>query len=381
MAERLSLYATTTRGTEPLLLAELESLGAKKLRQDRGGVRFLANVYEVARICVHSRIAMRILMPLGEFEVHGADGLYEACSTIEWETWLTGDSTFAVEATLKDSEHNHSGFVALKLKDAIVDRLREKLGVRPNVDSRAPDVSVVAHLAKTTLTLSLDLCGEPLFKRGYRVQSTVAPLKETLAAAMLMAAKYDGETPLCDPMCGSGTLVLEAALIATRRAPGLKRAFSMERWPSLTDTLAPIMAEVRREATAQIRPAPHPIVARDYNEDAIFALRKNVTHAGFSGSIRVEEQDATRGTPPEGPPGLVVTNPPYGERIGSGGQKGMKTFFYALGEAFSGWSGWRLAILAGNPAFESAFHRKPASRLDLFNGPIECQLLIYEPRP
>ncbi len=292
MAERLSLYATTTRGTEPLLQAELESLGAKKVKQDRGGVRFHANVYEIARICLHSRIAMRILMPLGEFEVHGADGLYEATSTIEWETWLTKDSTLAVEATLKESEHNHSGFVALKIKDAVVDRLREKLGVRPDVDSHKPDVAIVAHLNKTTLTLSLDLCGEPLFKRGYRLQSTVAPLKETLAAAMLAAAKYDGELPLCDPMCGSGTLVLEAALIATKRAPGLKRPFAMERWPSLTDTLAPILLEARKEANAMIRPAPHPIVARDYNEDALFAVRKNVGGAGLAGSIQIEEQDA-----------------------------------------------------------------------------------------
>jgi putative N6-adenine-specific DNA methylase len=228
---RLPLYATATRGTEPFLAEELEACGCKRIRQDRGGVRFMADLDEVLRVCLHSRVAMRVLYPLGSFEVQGAEGLYEAAREVAWEDWLTPRMTFAVEATLKDSEHTHTGFVALKLKDGIVDRLREKLGRRPDVDSRDPDVRVVAHLAKTQLSLSLDLCGEPLFKRGYKLKQTVAPLKETLAAAMLLASKYTGEEPLVDPLCGSGTLVIEAGYIATRRAPGLKRRFALEDWP------------------------------------------------------------------------------------------------------------------------------------------------------
>lgn len=380
MAERIQLYATATRGTEPFLAEELEALGASRVRQDRGGVRFLANLHETARVLVHSRIAMRVLYPLTEAEVHGADGLYEACSQVPWEDWLTSSSTFAVEATLKDSEHTHSGFVALKVKDALVDRLRSKLGRRPDV-SKDPDVSIVAHLARDTLSLSLDLSGDPLFKRGYRLKTTPAPMKETLAAAVLRAAGYDGSEPLADPLCGSGTLVIEAGHVATRRPPGLKRHFGVERWPPYAEQARALIADVKREAHASVRAAPHPIVARDRDTDALAAARRNVVAAGLSSSVRIEEADATRAPPPDGPPGLLVTNPPYGERLGEGGQKGMKAFFFTLGEALRRWEGWRLAVLAGNPAFESAFHRKPRHRLTLWNGPIECRLLQYGGAP
>jgi putative N6-adenine-specific DNA methylase len=227
MAERLTLFATAARGTEDLLAEELRELGASRVRQDRGGVRFDANLHEALRICLWTRIAMRVLYPLGEFEARGADGLYDAVRSVRWEDHLTATSTFAVDATLKDTEHTHSGFVALKVKDAIVDRLRDRLGVRPDVDPKRPDVSVVAHLAKEKLSLSLDLCGMPLHKRGYRVKQTIAPLKETLAAAILRAVGYTGDETLLDPMCGSGTFLIEAGLIAINRPPSLERPFAV----------------------------------------------------------------------------------------------------------------------------------------------------------
>jgi putative N6-adenine-specific DNA methylase len=377
MAVRLPIFATATRGTEPFLAKELETFGCKRIRQDRGGVRFMAALDEILRVCLHSRIAMRVLYPLGEFEAVGAEGLYEAALQVPWEDWLSTRTTFAVEATLKDSEHTHTGFVALKIKDAIVDRLRQKLGARPDVDSHNPTVSVVAHLAKTTLTLSLDLCGEPLFKRGYRIKTTIAPLKETLAAALLMAADYTGDEPLADPMCGSGTLIIEGAWMAMRRAPGLKRHFALEDWPEFAAKAKPLLDDLRREAVAQQRTLPFQMVARDYDEDALAAVKRNVVAAGLSTAVRIEEADVLRAPPPEGPPGLLITNPPYGERIGEGGQKGMKSFFHSLGGSLKKWEGWRLAILAGNPAFESAFGLRPNKRTDLWNGPIECELLQY----
>lgn len=377
MAERLPLYATASRGTEPFLAEELESLGAKKVRQDRGGVRFHANLHEALRILVHTRIAMRVLYPLGDFDVEGADGLYEATRSVPWEEWLTPRHTFAVEATLKDSEHSHSGFVALKVKDAIADRMREAKGQRPDVDSRHPDVAVVVHLAKQHLAISLDLSGEPLFKRGYRVMTTPAPMKETLAAAILRAAGYDGSEPLADPMCGSGTLVIEAGHIATRRAPGLKRDFAVSRWPRFAAEVKPLLDEVKREAHAQVQPGLFPLFARDKDADALAAVKRNVTAAGLGALVRIEEADVLHAPPPGGPPGLLVTNPPYGERLGSGGQKGMKSFFFKLSESLGHWQKWRMAVLAGNPAFESAFHKKPTRRLPLWNGPIECRLLQY----
>lgn len=374
---RLPIFATCTRGTEAFLAIELEALGCKRIRQDRGGVRFMAALDEILRVCLHSRIAMRVLYPLGEFEAPGAEGLYEAARQVPWEDWITPNMTFAVEATLKDTEHTHTGFVALKLKDGIVDRLREKFGSRPNVDTHEPDVSVVAHLAKTKLSLSLDLCGDPLFKRGYRIKTTVAPLKETLAAALLMAAGYTGEEPLADPMCGSGTLIIEGAWMAMKRAPGLKRRFALENWPQFSKQAVPLLEELRREAIAQQRTVPFQFIARDYDEEALLAVRRNVVAAGLSTSVKIEEADVLRSEPADGPAGLLITNPPYGERIGEGGQKGMKSFFHSLGNSLGKWTGWKLAVLAGNPAFESAFGKRPNKRSELWNGPIACELLQY----
>jgi len=380
MPRRLSLFATTTRGTEDLLAAELTDLGAVKIRQDRGGVRFAANLQEALRICLWTRIAMRVLYPLGEFEAHGAEGLYEAAASVPWEEHLTTASTFMVEATLRDSEHDHSGFVGLKIKDAIADRMRSKFGARPDVDTRQPVFRVVAHLAKTKLALSLDLCGEPLNRRGYRVSPIVTPLKETLAAAILRVAKYTGDEPLLDPMCGSGTFAIEAALIARRRAPGVRRAFAVERWPHMGAEATRTLTDLRDEARAGERRAPHAIAGFDREEEAVAAAAKNVAAADLADTVRIAQADASKPLPiPTAPPGLLVSNPPYGDRLKGGGQQGMKTFYFQLGENFRRLDGWRMVILSGNPAFESAFHRRPTARRALWNGPIECQLLSYAP--
>jgi putative N6-adenine-specific DNA methylase len=377
MAERLALFATTARGTEDLLAEELRELGARRIRQDRGGVRFLATLDEALRVCLWSRIAMRVLYPLGEFEAHGAEGLYEAAASVPWEEHLTPDHTFAVEATLRDSEHSHSGFVALKVKDALVDRMRGTLGARPDVNTRNPDVSVVAHLARERLSLSLDLCGEPLHRRGYRVRPTPAPLKETLAAALLRAARYTGEEALVDPMCGSGTLLIEGGLIARRRAPGIGRSFAVERWPHLGARAKELLEDMRADARRHERKVLVPLRGFDKDPDALEAARRNVKAARLSEEIQIAEGDATKPLPlPEGG-GLLITNPPYGERIGSGGQKGMKAFYFKLGENLRALDGWRVFILSGNPAFESAFHARPSIRRDVWNGPIACTLLGY----
>lgn len=380
MPERLTIFATAALGTEDLLAAELKSLGAVRPKQDRGGVRFLANLNEALWVCLWTRLAMRVLYPLGEADVRGAEGLYEAARMLPWEEHLSARSTFAVEATLRDSEHAHSGFVALKIKDAIADRLREKLGSRPDVDTKDPAVRVVAHLAKQHLSLSLDLAGESLHRRGYRVRPTTAPLKETLAAAILASAGYTGEEPLVDPMCGSGTIAIEAGLIATRTAPGLLRQFAVERWPHMGHTARQALSSLRVEAKAAGRKAPFPITARDKDEESLEAAKKNVEAARLGGLINLELADATRAGPPEGPPGLLVTNPPYGDRLGAGGQKGMKSFYFKLGEQLATWKGWRQVVLSGNPAFESAFHARPVNRRELWNGPIDCTLLSYAPR-
>ena len=378
MAERIALFATAARGTEDLLAEELKELGARRIRQDRGGVRFMATLDEALMVCLWSRIAMRVLYPLGTFEAHGAEGLYEAAVSIPWEEHLNPDTTFAVDATLKDSEHTHSGFVALKVKDAIVDRIRDAVGARPDVNTRDPDVSVVAHLARDTLSLSMDLCGEPLHRRGYRVRPTPAPLKETLAAALLRAAGYTGEEALVDPMCGSGTLLIEAGLIARKRAPGLNRDFAVERWPDLGTRARELLADLRADARRNERKVAAPLLGIDKDPEALDAAIRNVRAAKLSEEIQLVEGDATSLPPLPAPGGLIITNPPYGDRLGSGGQKGMKSFYYKLGESLRV-PGWRVWVLSGNPAFESAFHARPSMRRDMWNGPIACTLLGYRP--
>jgi putative N6-adenine-specific DNA methylase len=381
MPRRVPLFATAARGTEDLLADELTELGAARVRADRGGVRFLANLHEALRIALWSRIAMRLLWPLAEAEVHGAEGLYDAARDLPWEEHLDPGATFAVEATLRDSEHTHSGFVALKIKDGLVDRLRERRGGRPDVDTRRPDVRVVAHLAGTRLSLSLDVAGAPLNQRGYRVRPTVAPVKETLAAAILRAVRYTGDEPLVDPMCGSGTFLVEAGLIAVRRAPAVHRKFGIERWPSLGAEARAILDRLRSEARAGERRAPFPILGFDRDPEAVQAARANVRAARLEREVSVAEADATRPLPLQGiDHGLLVTNPPYGDRLTAGGQKGMKTFYFHLGERLGTLPGFRLAVLSGNPAFETAFHRRPLRRRPLWNGPLEVTLLEYSPR-
>lgn len=380
MPPRLPLYATCARGTEELLADELTSLGCVRPRQDRGGVRFQANLTEALRAALWTRIAMRVLYPLGEFDAVTADDVYSAASDVAWEEHLTTRSTFAVDATLRAGETGHSGFLALKVKDAIVDRLRKKLGSRPDVDTRHPDVRIVAHLGRGKLALSLDLCGEALHRRGYRVKPTPAPLKETLAAAVLRAVRYTGDEPLVDPMCGSGTLVIEAGLIAERRAPNLAFDFSVERWPHQGKEARAILDDLRADAKRQERKAPYPILGFDRSDEAVEAAARNVSAAKLRDAVKIAYGDATQPLPVPSAPGLLVTNPPYGDRLTAGGQKGMKTFYFQLGESLGKLTGWRLAILSGNPAFESAFHRKPSSKRKLWNGPIECDLLEYVPR-
>ncbi len=380
MPERLPLVATASRGTEPLLAEELSELGAKRVRQERGAVRFAANWSEALRILLWSRIAMRLLYPLASAKVHGAQGLYDAARSIAWEEHLSPESTFSVEATLRDSEHTHSGFVALKVKDAIADRMRDRLGRRPNVEPRDPDVSVSVHLAKDRLSVALDLAGRPLHQRGYRVQPTAAPLKETLGAALLRSARYTGAEPFIDPMCGSGTLVIEAALIAANRAPSLHRTFAVERWPSCASDAGRLLHELRDEAAAGVRQPAFPILGFDRDADAVKAARRNAAAANLSRAVQLRVADALHPLPLGAPsPGVLLTNPPYGNRLAAGGQKGMKAFYFKLGESFRRLVGWRVFILAGNPAFESAFHLKPASRRAFWNGPIECRLFGYSP--
>lgn len=381
----MHFFATCAKGTEGALRRELVALRFRRVRGDRGGVAFEGDLEDGMRACLHLRTAMRVLLELGRFQAPDEAALYEGVKALAWEDWLTTRTTLAVEASVSSSAITHSGYAALKVKDAVVDRLREKLGARPDVDPKDPDFAVVLHLARGEATVSLDLAGEPLHKRGLRLATTVAPLKETLAAAVLTLGGAEAELPFVDPMAGSGTLAIEHALRARRIAPGLRRAFGFQRWPVYRGGPQSAWDRMKEAARAEILPrAPAPIVARDLHPKALAALRQNVATAGLVADVTVEEGDA-RDLQPAFPRGTIVSNPPYGERLMSGGHdardrtqdRKIAGFYRGLAEMMARHSGWTVVLLSGNPALSAAVRTRPEIDHKLWNGPLEVRLLRW----
>jgi len=370
-----SWYATCPRGAEEALEAELQDLGAKGVRPGHGGVRFTGEREIALRGCLDLRTALRVLEPVGEFEATTADELYAGAANIPWQELVARGQTLAVAASGRAEGLTHTHFVEQKLKDAVVDVLRERAGFRPDVDPRSPDVLIVAHLADGKCSVSLDLAGDLLSNRGYRVRTVEAPLREALAAAVVLYSGWEGTTPLRDPLCGSGTLAIEAALFASKRAPNLKLALASERWPRTAAEDRRILARLRSELAAR-EVSPPLIFASDRDADAVEAARANARAAGVR--VEVSQADA-RELLPLAPPGQLLLNVPYGERLEVGGRKPLKTFYHQLGESFRKLKGHRAAVLSGNEDFESAFGIRPrGSRRTLWNGPLRCALYRYE---
>jgi 23S rRNA G2445 N2-methylase RlmL len=392
----MQFFATCAKGTEGALRRELAALRLKGVRGERGGVSFAGDLEAGMRACLHSRVAMRVLLQLSSFPAPDPAALYDGVRAVDWTDWLTARTTLAVEATVRDSAITHSGFAALKVKDAVVDALRDRLGARPDVDPKDPDVGLVLHLAGDRADLALDLAGEPLHKRGYRAGMTPAPLKETLAAAVLSLGGVAPELPFIDPMCGSGTLAIEHAMAARRLAPGLGRAFGFQRWPAYRGRLQSSWDRMKEEARRAALPsAPAPIVARDLFAKALDAARRNAAAAGVAQDIRLERGDVRELAPPAGlPHGTVCANPPYGERLmgraglGPSGDRRpehvsrlkLEGLYRGMGEALSRFHGWTVVFLSGSPLLEQAMHARPEVSHRLWNGPLEVKLLRYRMR-
>jgi putative N6-adenine-specific DNA methylase len=351
---------------------------------DKGGVWFDGPLAMAMGACLHARVAVRVLLQLATFEATDAAALYAGARAVDWRAWLSAASTFAVTAKLARDESpalRHSGFAALKVKDAVADALRDALGARPDVDAKDPDVSIVLHVAGTRAALFLDLAGHPLHRRGYRVAMTEAPLKETLAAAVLALGGVPHDPgalrPFVDPMAGSGTLAIEHALAARGIAPGLRRRFGFERWPSLGDAGRAAWARLRAEAEAAAEapraPLP-PIVCADVSPEALGAARQNASAATVDDDITFERADVAA-LDRRWPVGDVCTNPPYGERLSS---DALVPLYRDMGRAFMRLGGWSVVVLSGNPLFSRALPLKPVVSHRLFNGPLEVRLLRYE---
>jgi 23S rRNA G2445 N2-methylase RlmL len=363
-------FATAAKGTEPALRDELRELRVPGVRADRGGVHFEGSLASAATACLWSRVAARVLLEVADFEAPDAAALYEGARAIDWAEWLTPQTTLAVRATCRSSRLTHSQFIAQKTKDAIVDGLRDRQGARPSVDRDDPDVGVAVHLARDRATLYLDVGGSSLHERGWRANGGTAPLRENLAAAIVRLSGWDRQKPLLDPMCGAGTLAIEAATWARRIAPGLSRTrFGFERWADHDATAREGMRELRQLAReARLAEGP-PVRASDLDERALERTRENARAAGVE--LVVERRDA-RSIAPLVPAGTVVTNPPYGERI-----EADRELFESLGRSLRALHGHGVAVLAGTPEIERAMKRAPDRWWILHNGPIECRLLVY----
>ena len=366
--------ATCTRGLEATLAAEVESLGGAAVETGRGVVRFHGDRAAIARANLWLRTAMRVLVELGEGAASSRQALYDLAASVAWEEWIEPGRTVAVGAAGQSPAFPSTAFAALVVKDALVDRLRARHRWRPDVDKADPDLRVWVHLAGDSAALGVDSTGEPLSHRGYRPRGGPAPLAESLAAGILLLAGYDGSRPLLDPMCGTGTIAIEAALIATGSAPGLRRRFAFERWGGSDPA---VLAALRRDAAAARRRPAAAITAGDLDARAVAATRANASAAGVGEALDVVRAEARR-LAPLAPGTLVVTNPPYGQRLGG---DDLPALYRELGEGLRrnarGCTAW---LLVGDLELVKHVPLRPSRRIVLFNGPIECRLVRYDIR-
>ena len=399
-------------GVEGLLADEvhqLTGLTGNDLLTGRGGVLANASWRDALRLNLHSRLTQRVLIQLSQTFYRNEKDLYDAASAVAWEIWFTTQQTFKIEITAQHSPLTSLNFAALKIKDAVADRFRAKRGERPNVNTQWPDVRIYVHLTTDSCTLYMDTSGEPLFKRGWREDKGDAPLKETLAAAMLAASGWDAHTPLYDPCCGSGTIAIEAAQIACGIAPGILRRFAFEK-------LLPFQPHVWQALQDDARAQEHAPTTEIHASDVAFRMvdftQRNAERAGVGQVVQARGGDALQRMPPCETPGIMLLNPPYGERIAAAGVAGVSSrdryrepgastrardnvdlsrarevaegddggeFFAQLAshwkKNYNGWTAW---MLTPDLKLPSKMRLKESRRVPMWNGPIECRMFRFD---
>lgn len=372
MEQTFNLIAKTFMGLEPVLAKELTQLGANDVKIGRRMVSFTGDKEMMYRANFQLHTAIKILKPIRHFKANSADDVYEEIKKTDWTTYLDDNKTFAVDAVVFSEEFRHSKFVSYKVKDAIVDQFREKTGNRPNISVTNPDIRLNIHIAEDQCTLSLDSSGESLHRRGYRQESVEAPLNEVLAAGMILMTGWQGDTDFIDPMCGSGTLLIEAALIAHNMAPGLfRKEYAFEKW---ADFDAELFDRIYND-DSQEREFKHHIYGYDIDMKAVNTARLNVKAAGLTNSITIEQQDFKDFKQPQ-EKSLLVTNPPYGERISTPDLLGTyRMIGERLKHEFTGNDAWVLSYR------EECFDQiglKPSLKIPLYNGSLECEFRKYQ---
>ncbi|ALB71200.1 bifunctional 23S rRNA (guanine(2069)-N(7))-methyltransferase RlmK/23S rRNA (guanine(2445)-N(2))-methyltransferase RlmL [Cronobacter muytjensii] len=379
-----ALFASTARGLEELLKTELENLGAQECQVVQGGVHFQGDAALVYQSLMWSRLASRILLPLGECAVYSDLDLYLGVQAIDWTSIFAPDATFAVHFSGLNDTIRNSQYGAMKVKDAIVDAFTRKNLPRPSVDRELPDLRINVWLNKDTASIAIDLSGEGLHQRGYRDRTGQAPIKENLAAAIVMRSGWEAGTPLLDPMCGSGTLLIEAAMIATDRAPGLHRThWGFNGWAQHDET---VWKAVKTEAQVRARRGLSEYGSRFYGSDndprVIERARTNARRAGLADIITFSAQDVAQLTNPlpEGPTGTVISNPPYGERLES--EPALIALHSLLGRIMKNqFGGWNLSLFSASPELLSCLQLRADRQFKAKNGPLDCVQKNYRLAP
>lgn len=369
----MKLVAKTFHGLEQVLAGELEALGATNINVLKRAVSFDANKELLYRSNLQLRTAIRILQPLTTFKARNDEELYRAVKAYDWSPYLRDDQTLAIDPVVFSRFFTHSKYVALKVKDAICDQFRDKSGKRPSVDLQRPNLMINVHVAEDQFTLSMDSSGQPLNRRGYRTKEHPAPINEVLAAGMVMLSGYDGSQPFLDPMCGSGTIVMEATMIAARMAPNLKRKeFGFMRWNNYDESL---WEKIFDEAQAQVRTPPQRINGSDMALSAIDVSRHSALDFGLKQYIDFEVAPFNE-VLPKGKNGIAIMNPPYDERMKS---KDIVMLYTQIGDQlkqrFSGWNAW---VISSNFEALKVISLKPAERHTLFNGSLECRFQKFD---
>lgn len=371
MENTFHLIAKTFGGLEEVLRDELIALGAQNVEIGLRMVEFDGDLEMMYKANLCCRTALRILKPIYSFEASDPDELYDAVRDFDWERFLTPDSTFAIDSTVHSNVFRHSKYVTYRVKDGIVDHFNDSVGRRPSIRLVGADLMLNVHISESEVTISLDSSGEPLSKRGYRTEQTQAPINEVLAAGLILKTGWRGDTTLLDPMCGSGTFLIEAALIAANINPGIyRKEFAFEKWP---DFDAELFERLYNDDSGEKTPT-HPILGGDIDPEAAGIAKKNIANARVGDFVKLKCQSITEWKE-NAPEGMLITNPPYGERLRP---EKIEQLYATIGEClkknFRGWHAW---ILGYKPELFDAIRLKSSVRYPILNGALECSFREY----
>ena len=380
-------YAITTfEGFEEILAAELTALGASDVEPGRRVVMCKGDKAFMYRANLNLRTGIRVLTEIASFRARNEQAMYDQLKAIDWSPYLKVDGFLWIDANTQSDYHRNAVYLSQLFKDAIVDQFRAKTGERPSVSKEDADLTLNLHVTRNDeVSVSLNSSGESLHRRGYRKRTGGAPINEVLAAGLVTLAGYDGEVPFCDPMCGSGTIIAEAAMIAARQAPGLNRSFGFERWPDFDPAL---WASIRQEARDKVRTPPHPILANDIDELTLRLAKVSLERTGLIRHIEFESRPFNQLSAPaprrpkfddEPAPetgGILVTNPPYEVRLKTGN---IEELYEMIGDTFkTNWKGYAAWLITGSPEGLKSVGLKTSRRIPLMNGPIEVRYVRYD---